>query len=127
MGTGKNAIDGSHVHRLARNPFVFITFFPKGKVDIVSPMPAITKNNEHLVLFKRNQLQNFPVWNIYCQNVIKLMVKTTTKMLNFLIFLSFDSFSRKKNKFLDAVKSSIKDQLFEQIESNKIFESCTNF
>ena len=85
MGTGKNAIDGSHVHRLARNPFVFITFFPKGKVDIVSPMPAITKNNEHLVLFKRNHLQNFPVWNIYCQNVIKLMLKTTTKMLNFLI------------------------------------------
>lgn len=61
MGTGKNAIDGSHVHRLARNPFVFITFFLKGKVDIVSPMPAITKNNEHLVLFKRNHLQNFPV------------------------------------------------------------------
>ena len=36
---------------------------------------------------------------------------------------SFDSLSHKKNKFLDAVKSSIKDQLSEEIESNKNFRS----
>ena len=44
------------------------------------------------------------------------MVKITTKMLNSLIS------KHEKNEFLDAVKSSIKDRLSEEIESNKIFE-----
>ena len=85
MGTGKNAIDGSHVHRLARNPFIFITFFPKGKVDIVSPMPAIMKNNKCLVLFKKKPFAKLPRVKHLLSNVIKWMVKTTTKILNFLI------------------------------------------
>ena len=128
MGTGKNAIDGSHVHRLARNPFIFITFFPKGKVDIVSPMPAIMKNNKCLVLFKKKPFAKLPrVKHLLskCNQMDGENYYQNFKLSNFEV--SFDSFSRKKNKFLDAVKSSIKDQLFEQIESNKIFESCTNF
>ena len=36
---------------------------------------------------------------------------------------SFDSLLHKKSKFLDAVESSIKDWLSEEIKSNKIFES----
>ena len=44
------------------------------------------------------------------------MVKITTKMLNSLIS------KYEKNEFLDVVKSSIKDRLSEEIESNKIFE-----
>ena len=63
------------------------------------------------------------MWNIYYQKVIKLVVKITTiELSNFKP--SFDSLSRKnKNEFLDVVRFSIKDQLSEEVKSNKIFES----
>ena len=100
--------------------------FQKEKVNIVSAMRVITKTNDYLVLFKKkkNNLQNFPVWNIYYQNVIKLTVKIPTKMVNSLTLKNLVStFVLKKNEFLDDVKSSAKDRLSGEIKSNKIFES----
>ena len=94
----------------------------------VSSMRAITKTNELQVLFEKKPFAKLPhVKHLLskCNQIDGENYYQNVKLSNFEV--SFDSFSRKKNKFLDAVKSSIKDQLFEQIESNKIFESCTNF
>ena len=76
--------------------------FQKEKVNIVSAMRVITKTNDYLVLFeKKNNLQNFPVWNIYYQNVIKLTVKIPTKMVNSLTLKNLVStFALKKKRIL---------------------------
>ena len=105
-------------------PSVLSIVFQKEKVDIVSTMHSITKTNKRLILFEKKPFAKLPHLKYllskcnqvdgenYCQNVKLSNLET-----------SFDSLLLKKNKFLDDVKSSMKDWLSEQIESNKIFES----
>ena len=105
-------------------PSVLSIAFQKEKVDTVSAMHSITKTNKRLILFEKKPFAKLPHLKHllskcnqvdgenYCQNVKLSNLET-----------SFDSLLLKKNKFLDDVKSSMKDWLSEEIESNKIFES----
>ena len=109
METGKNAIDASHVYRIVRNLFIFITCFPKGKSRHCVSLGAITKTNKRLVLFEKKPFAKLP----RVKHLLSKYNQTdgvnyyqSVKLSNFKA--SFDSLSRKKNEFLDTVKSSIK-------------------
>ena len=96
----------------------------KEKVNLVSAMRAITKTNKHLALFKKKPFTKIPhVKHLpsKCNQIDGENYYQNVELSNFEAF--FDSLSPKKSKFLDAVESSIKDGLSEEIKSNKIFES----
>lgn len=94
----------------------------------VSSMRAITKTNELQVLFEKKPFAKLP----HVKHLLSKCSKTDGKNYYQNVKLcnpkaSFGSFSRKKNKSLEAVKSFIKDGLSEEIEISKIFETIVNF
>ena len=96
--------------------------FQKEKIENLSTIRAITKTKKHIALFEQKPFAKLPhVKHLLskCNQIDGENYYQNVKLSNFKA--SFDSLSHKKNKFLDAVKSSIKDRLSEEIESNKIF------
>ena len=92
-------------------------------------MRAITKTNKRLVFKKKPFAKRPRLKHLLskCNQIYGENYYQNVKLSNFEAF--FNSFSCKKDKFLDEkqilrkTNSSIKDQLSEEIESNNIFES----
>ena len=90
----------------------------------MSAMYAVTKTNERVVLFEKKPFAKIPHvkhWLSKCNQIDSENYCQNVKLSNFEAYV--DSFLCKKNEFLDAAKSSIKDLLSEAIKTNKVFES----
>ena len=108
---------------LLEYPLFLSLAFQKKKVDIVSAMLAITKISKNLALLEKKPFTKLPRVKHLLSKCNQIDGENYYQNVKIYFQIISNSLLRKKNKFLDADKSSIKDQLSEEIESNKIFES----